>query len=440
MRKSKFLIFVLFLIGLSFLLVGIQYSHSSSQDEIDRIRMEIKLQGLEWEAGETSLSKLSPEERKMRLGGFVPSYEDPDKYVKIKERAKLPLTLDWRAKNGKNYITLVKSQGSCGSCWAFAPIGTIEAIYNIEHGVYSSKHIPVGMDSDQSGRGLSFRENQIHLSSRVHILSLQYPDLSEQDLVSCSGAGNCDGGADWDALDYIKNNGVVSEECFPYEADDVACARCSDWLKRLSRIKGWGWVTQASVEKETIKNALQDGPLSFFMEVYSDFYSYKKGIYKPTAGATYKGGHCVVLIGYNENNDCWICKNSWGNDWGESGYFKIKMGECETGTWVLKAWGVTINNKPPVLSDIGDQSVKEGQEISIQFEAYDADDDLLTFSASPLPSGASFNNNTGLFNWTPNYTQSGEYNIRFKVTDGMFEDFVDVKITVINVKKGKGKF
>ena len=48
--------------------------------------------------------------------------------------------------------------------------------------------------------------------------------------------------------------------------------------------------------------------------------------------------------------------------------------------------------------------------------------------------------NSGIFTWTPNYTQSRDYIIRFLVSDGLFEDYEDVPVTVINVKKGKGKY
>jgi len=72
--------------------------------------------------------------------------------------------------------------------------------------------------------------------------------------------------------------------------------------------------------------------------------------------------------------------------------------------------------------------------------ASDPELDSLTYSASPIPSGATFNTSTGLFTWKPSHTQHGEYTIRFSVTDGIFEDFEIVTIRVVNVKKGKGRF
>ena len=110
----------------------------------------------------------------------------------------------------------------------------------------------------------------------------------------------------------------------------------------------------------------------------------------------------------------------------------------------MKLWGVSLTNQPPVLSDINvtiaDQTFKEGTEFSIQLQASDPESTSLTFGASPLPTGATFNGNTGLFTWEPSHTQSGDYTIRFSVSDGILEDFQIVTIRVLQVKKAKGRF
>jgi len=374
------------------------------EDEIERINREIKENGLNWKAGLTSMSLLSPEERRQRLGAFIPLYPEYEKLIRIEAKLSAPTELDWRNLNGANWLTSIKNQGSCGSCWAFAVIGAVESIYKIE------------------------RKNP----------SVQ-PNLSEQDLVSCSGAGSCKGGYPSMAADFIKREGVVTEDCFPYTAKDVSCNRCSDWQFKLAKIRDWGWVTTSTADKNTIINALQDGPLSFYMKVYSDFYHYSGGVYEPTPSAKEEGGHAVVLVGYNSNENYWICKNSWGESWGENGYFKIRMGVCDTGTWVVKVWGVNIVGRPPVLSPVPSQTVKEGEELLIQLQATDPDGDTLTFKANPLPPRATFDESKGTFKWTPSYKEAGEYWVRFSASDGFYEDSKDVKITVINVKRGKGK-
>jgi hypothetical protein len=98
----------------------------------------------------------------------------------IKYPSDLPSSWDWRNVNGENWLTPVKSQGKCGSCWAFSTVGTIEATYKIE----------------QADSTLN-------------------PDLSEQDLVSCSNAGSCDGGNLVLAFNHAKAKGICDESCFP---------------------------------------------------------------------------------------------------------------------------------------------------------------------------------------------------------------------------------
>ncbi|MGQ9618184.1 MAG: C1 family peptidase [Candidatus Aminicenantia bacterium] len=403
MKRINLKIFLIFIPFLSLLFLSF-FDDFSIENEITTINKEIEEQGLKWKAGVTSMSLLSPEERRLRLGALVPPYPDYEKLIRIEAKLAAPTQLDWRNKNGVNWLTPIKDQGQCGSCWAFSAIGTVESIYKIERNSFSLQ-----------------------------------PNLSEQDLVSCSNTGSCSGGYPSKALDFMKREGVVSEDCFPYVTKDVQCSRCSNWYYKLAKIKDWGWVTLNTADKNSVINAIQDGPLSAYMEVYSDFYHYTGGIYEPTPSATKEGGHAVVLIGYNSYENYWICKNSWGEDWGEKGYFRIRMGVCEIGTWVLKAWGVSISGRPPVLSPIPSPTIKEDEELLIQLQGSDPDGDTLIFKATTLPPGATLDEKNGTFKWKPSYKEAGEYWIRFSASDGFFEDYKDVKITVINVKRGKGK-
>jgi hypothetical protein len=89
-------------------------------------------------------------------------------------------------------------------------------------------------------------------------------------------------------------------------------------------------------------------------------------------------------------------------------------------------------NRAPVLEPIGDKTVDEGQLLQFAVSASDPDGDPLTYSASNLPQGASFDNQT--FAWTPDYEQAGIYhNIHFQVSDGSLSDSEDITITVNDV-------
>ena len=81
----------------------------------------------------------------------------------------------------------------------------------------------------------------------------------------------------------------------------------------------------AAIQNEVLAN----GPLHTRFDVYSDFMSYSSGIYQYTSGS-YQGGHAVVCVGWGTQSgvNYWIIQNSWGPYWGESGFFRIKMGEC----------------------------------------------------------------------------------------------------------------
>ena len=66
--------------------------------------------------------------------------------------------------------------------------------------------------------------------------------------------------------------------------------------------------------------------------MYQDFFSYRSGVYQHVSGEA-AGGHCVEILGYNDAQGCWICKNSWGSNWGEGGYFRIAYGQCNIESW-----------------------------------------------------------------------------------------------------------
>ncbi len=93
-------------------------------------------------------------------------------------------------------------------------------------------------------------------------------------------------------------------------------------------------------------------------------------------------------------------------------------------------------NQAPILGVIGNKSVNEGETLQFTISAIDPDDDSMAYSASNLPSGASFDTNTQAFSWTPNYTQSGTYtSVHFEVSDGSLTDSEDITISVNNTNR-----
>jgi hypothetical protein len=262
------------------------------------INQAIRNKGAGWVAGETSVSNLSPEEIRHRLMPiqFLRSAQQVKAMRADTAPIDLPLRFDWRNNNGHKYVTPVRDQGSCGSCWAFANTAALEA--------------------------------RVLITSQTPDKDL---DLSEQAIVSCDGYNyGCDGGWNDLALNYLQATGIPAEIIAPYSSGKTGKpGSCYALYKQNTyRISGYA---DAATSVESIKSALvQYGPLVTSFTVYTDFFSYKSGIYSHVTGEV-EGGHAVAIVGYDSEDQSWIIKNSWGSDWGENGYFKIKAGTNECG-------------------------------------------------------------------------------------------------------------
>ena len=125
-------------------------------------------------------------------------------------------------------------------------------------------------------------------------------------------------------LDWLLYHGTVSESCFPYVAWDAPCnPNCNPHYK----ISGWRSITPNT--EQAIKVALTRGPIIGTFAVYEDYRYYSGGVYEYTSGGLL-GYHAVTIVGWGADSrgTFWICKNSWGKSWGDSGYFKIRSGNC----------------------------------------------------------------------------------------------------------------
>lgn len=287
-----------------------------SKDSIglDQIRGALSEAGDPWQAGVTSLSSLSFEEQKEYLGvvppAGEPSIEEVEQNVlSMKESLKAealaeigaPTSYDLRNVGGKNYVTPIEDQLSCGSCVAFGTVATVESRLRVQR-------------------------NDPNLAV----------DLSEAHLFFCHGRDrgrSCSNG--WwpqEAYDDFKSKGVADENCYPYSMSNKDCSGlCSNWANRVVKITGYTTLTSKPADiKQWVSTK---GPVSACFIVYQDFFSYSSGIYKHVTGGK-AGGHCVTIVGYNNNPGYWICKNSWGTNWGESGFFRIAYGECGIDSWL----------------------------------------------------------------------------------------------------------
>jgi C1A family cysteine protease len=139
------------------------------------------------------------------------------------------------------------------------------------------------------------------------------------------------------ALNKFRDIGVADDSCYPYTAGDQNCSNlCSDWQSRAVKITGWRRLTSPAEMKEWISTR---GPLEACFAVYADFFAYTGDIYRHVTGEL-RGGHCVCCVGYNDTQQYWIMKNSWGPGFGESGYFRIAYGECGIDSWMDAIEGI----------------------------------------------------------------------------------------------------
>jgi hypothetical protein len=292
-RRRSWLIILL---AFSFIFL-LQSFACADPKELATIQKAIKSKKAHWVAGETPISQLSPEARKKRVAALRPLLREEEQEEAAEEQAALatvipPANLDWSSHtvtSAPSFVTPVRDQGGCGSCWAFATTAALESQVLIENNA-------PGVDLN----------------------------LSEQVMVSCSGAGSCGGGYINSASDFLSNMGLPTETYFPYTATNNSCSSApSDWPSHVYKISGWHWVASTSPTVDSLKSALVTyGPLATMMNVYSDFAYYKSGVYKQASGSPV-GWHCILIVGYDDANQCFVVKNSWGLSWGESGFFRI---------------------------------------------------------------------------------------------------------------------
>ena len=383
----------------------------ASQEEIDEINNAIKAKGAQWIAGETSIHKLSKEERKMRLGLIKSNAPRSDAAAApdmLSSALTTPPTIyDWR---DVGYVTPVRDQGNCGSCWAFATTAALE-----------SNLMSTGM-------------------------LIGAADRAEQILVSCSGAGSCSGGYIDDASDYIRNTGLPPESYYPYTATNGNCRNAmSGWKNYTSFISSWHYVggtTSPTVEQ--IKDELVTyGPLVTTMDVYTDFFSYQSGIYKYATGHL-EGGHAVLIVGYDDVGQYFIVKNSWGGAWGESGYFRIAYSELSSvvyfGDWTIAYYTDTTPPSIKVSSPNGSESWQAGTTNTIKWSytgnpgssvKIDLYNNIFFYSniAASVPVGSG---GLGSYSWKiPSTQQPGNlYQVKVTSTTAAYSDASDSYFTI----------
>ncbi|XP_052814979.1 procathepsin L-like [Mya arenaria] len=207
----------------------------------------------------------------------------PPSHVKLTD---LPDTVDWRK---EGYVTEIKNQGQCGSCWSFSTTGSLE--------------------------GQNFKKTGTLTS------------LSEKNLMDCSqkeGNHGCQGGLMDFAFAYvISNDGIDTEESYPYEPKNGKCkynpANVGATEKSCMDIK-------EGSEDDLMAASATVGPISVGIDAsHPSFQLYKSGVYSERRCSSTRLDHGVLVVGYGseDSKDYWLVKNSWGKSWGQEGYIMM---------------------------------------------------------------------------------------------------------------------
>jgi C1A family cysteine protease len=368
-------------ITISFVLCATSLSYSA---EVEEIRAAISQQKATWIAEENSISKL-PEEERIKLLGALPGEEPFEGEEIYSGRESLvsivPKSVDWR-NNGGNYVSSVKNQGSCGSCWAFAVTGALESKAMISLGT--------------PGKNLN---------------------LSEQIVLSCSAAGSCSGGSISSASAFLYSDGNGKENCYPYTGRNGSCSNaCSNRTVRPYRLtSSYAWV---ATNEDAMKSAIATyGPIVVTMAVYTDFYYYAGGVYRHAWGGL-RGLHAVLAVGYDDTNRYFIVKNSWGTDWGSGGYFKISYDEINGD--VKFGWGWCVNGYGDIYP-CGAGSI------------YYPSDVLPVSVTLTSPNGGDLLESGGKFDitWNPPYN-AGDYDLYYSLNGGDTWNLIEQYVTGTN--------
>ncbi len=278
-----------FLIAITLVFVLVLGALAEPQQlDLQELQRAIRQQGADWTAEENEISRLSSQEFKSLLGlklewDLIVKAPGEAVITESSYKAQLPAKFDWRDYKGSSYVTPIKRQ-RCGDCWAHSAAATLE--------------------------------------SRLMIDGEGPLDLSEQLMVSsCYPNGSCGGGPIVDATRFLVDVGLPEESCYPYLGSNSSCSdACGGWRNITYQSTSW---TRVESTVEALKTAVYArGPVNTAYMVYADFSKYRGGVYEYTSGGL-QGGHGVVIVGYDDNQQCFIVKNSWGKNWGENGYFRI---------------------------------------------------------------------------------------------------------------------
>jgi len=255
----------------------------------------------------------------MRGGRYAPreikNYEKPKPEVS-KFDTHAPINIDWRT---KGVITNVKNQGMCGSCWTFGAAETLESYW-------------------------ALAGNPLTVLSEQQILDCT-PNPN-----GCGGTGGCEGGTvELAYARIIVMGGLSTEQNYPYQGIDEKCE--NNLLKPYANMTAFVNLPPNKLQP-MLNHIANNGPIAISVDA-STWSNYGGGVFDGCNQKNPDLDHAVQLVGAGTDpslGDYWLVRNSWGADWGESGYIRLRRtSEPRCGIDTSPQDGDGCNNGPKTV-------------------------------------------------------------------------------------------
>ena len=322
LQKGLLLIVVIILISMFTAAAAIHGTASEPPKEIDELQQLVYDHGYNYTVAENWITALSPEERQNLCGykapvppaepELLPKNVNFHSIIEIQEPEisgspplGQPSSYDAMA---LGYVTPVKNQGSCGSCWVFAATADFES------------DVAIG---------------------ESNLLNFAEQEVGDCNIWSSGGFNFCNGGNALMTTNYFTKRGSADETCSPYAAAPQTCLNCPI----QKNVDNWRMITDGNGETQinAIKNAILNyGPV--YSTIFASdpaFGAYTGGVYE------YWGyddvNHAIEIIGWDDSllhshgSGAWMIKNSWGTGWGASGPYPgcawVAYGSANIGDW-----------------------------------------------------------------------------------------------------------
>jgi len=265
--------------------------------------------------GVTKFSDLSPEEFASThlMNVDFSNYVAPPKHdlskAKVNARGCNPDATNYNWESC-GVVTPIYNQGQCGSCWAFSATETIESYFAVGGGALTQ--------------------------------------LSMEQIVDCDTSGQdqgCNGGFPSGAYSYVQSaGGIDSYQSYPYTAEGGQSGTCQ--FQQSAVVTNVANSNSVSGETGMYQQLSTAGPLSVCVDA-SSWQNYQGGV---LTTCTNNVDHCVQATGYGQYGAAfgtayWNVRNSWGSDWGVSGYIMVAIGQdlCSIGDYVT-----IVSDNPPL--------------------------------------------------------------------------------------------